>query len=59
MSASLRRPWPRCGCGGDGPPFSKAGLRIVVYDIQDLNEWLRETRRKSTRAAGSHQLHEV
>ena len=36
---------------GDGPPFSKAGLRVVVYDIQDLNDWLRNTRRTSTRAA--------
>jgi hypothetical protein len=36
---------------GDGPPFSKAGARVVVYDIRDLNEWLRRTRRTSTRPA--------
>jgi hypothetical protein len=35
---------------GDGPPFSKAGKRVVVYDIQDLNDWLRKTRRTSTRS---------
>lgn len=34
---------------GDGPPFSKAGARVVVYDIRDLDEWLRSTRRTSTR----------
>jgi len=37
---------------GDGPPFAKAGARVVVYDIRDLDDWLRATRRKSTRAAG-------
>ena len=36
---------------GDGPPFSKAGLRVVIYDMQDLNDWLRNTRRTSTRTA--------
>ena len=36
---------------GDGPPFSKAGARVVVYDIADLEEWLQATRRKSTRTA--------
>jgi hypothetical protein len=35
---------------GDGPPYSKAGLRVVVYDIRDLDEWLQSTRRTSTRA---------
>jgi hypothetical protein len=35
---------------GDGPPFSKAGARIVVYGIEDLDEWLRATRRTSTRS---------
>jgi Helix-turn-helix domain len=34
---------------GDGPPFSKAGARVVIYDLRDLNDWLRETRRTSTR----------
>jgi predicted DNA-binding transcriptional regulator AlpA len=35
---------------GDGPPYSKAGARVVVYDIKDLNDWLRKTRRTSTRS---------
>jgi hypothetical protein len=35
---------------GDGPPFSKAGARIVVYDTRDLDDWLQGTRRKSTRS---------
>ena len=35
---------------GDGPPYSKAGARIVVYDIRDLDEWLQSTRRTSTRS---------
>jgi hypothetical protein len=36
---------------GDGPPFSKAGARVVVYDIRDLDDWLGESRRTSTRLA--------
>lgn len=32
---------------GDGPRFSKC-LRAVLYDVQDLDEWLRERRRTST-----------
>ena len=38
---------------GDGPPYSKAGARVVVYDIRDLEAWLRSTRRTSTRAVQS------
>jgi hypothetical protein len=38
---------------GDGPPFSKAGARVVVYDIDDLDDWLRASRRKSTRSMQS------
>jgi hypothetical protein len=34
---------------GDGPPFSKAGARVVVYDVEDLDSWLRTSRRTSTR----------
>ena len=34
---------------GDGPAYSKAGARVVVYDIRDLEAWLSSTRRKSTR----------
>lgn len=35
---------------GDGPPYAKAGARIVVYDLNDIDEWLRATRRASTRS---------
>jgi hypothetical protein len=35
---------------GDRPPFSKAGARVVVYDIEDLDDWLRASRRTSTRS---------
>lgn len=38
---------------GDGPPYSKAGSRVVVYDIDDIDEWLRATRRASTRSIQS------
>tara|TARA_R100000005_G_scaffold89219_2_gene59629 strand:+ start:2095 stop:2304 length:210 start_codon:yes stop_codon:yes gene_type:complete len=33
---------------GDGPPYSKAGPRIVVYDVADLDEWLAQGKRTST-----------
>lgn len=33
---------------GDGPPYSKAGPRIVIYDRTDLDEWLTSRRRRST-----------
>ena len=36
---------------GDGPPFSKTGKRVVVYDVRDLEAWLRAARRTSTRTA--------
>lgn len=32
---------------GDGPPFIKAG-RTVLYDIDDLNMWMAERKRRST-----------
>lgn len=31
---------------GDGPPYCKAGPRIVVYDVSDLDEWLARSRRE-------------
>ena len=40
-------PWPRrvhlakMRVRGDGPPYSKAGSRVVVYDLRDLNDGLR------------------
>ncbi len=33
---------------GDGPAYSKAGPRIVIYDKADLEEWLVSRRRHST-----------
>ena len=33
---------------GDGPIYSKAGPRIVVYDKMDLDAWLASQRRRST-----------
>ena len=33
---------------GDGPPYSKAGPRAVVYDIADVDTWLEERKRNST-----------
>ena len=33
---------------GDGPRFSKAGPRIVLYDLRDLDEWLAERTYAST-----------
>jgi predicted DNA-binding transcriptional regulator AlpA len=36
---------------GDGPAFSKAGRRAVVYALADLDDWLACRRRTSTAAA--------
>lgn len=33
---------------GDGPVYSKAGPRIVIYERADLDEWLASRRRRST-----------
>jgi predicted DNA-binding transcriptional regulator AlpA len=33
---------------GDGPPYSKAGARIVVYDVSDLEAYLAARQRHST-----------
>ena len=33
---------------GDSPPYIKAGPRIVVYDVADLDKWLGERKRTST-----------
>ena len=38
---------------GDGPAYSKAGPRIVVYDLADLEEFLATRRRFSTSEAWS------
>ncbi|MGM0574643.1 MAG: helix-turn-helix transcriptional regulator [Myxococcota bacterium] len=33
---------------GDGPRYSKAGPRIIVYAREDLDAWLAERARQST-----------
>ncbi len=33
---------------GDGPVYSKAGPRVVVYDVVDLDAFLTERKRRST-----------
>jgi predicted DNA-binding transcriptional regulator AlpA len=33
---------------GDGPQYSKAGPRIVVYERQHLDDWLTSRIRRST-----------
>lgn len=33
---------------GDGPLYSKAGRRAVVYDKRDLDAWLDSRKRRST-----------
>ncbi len=37
---------------GDGPQFIKAGPRVVLYDLNDIDEWLASRRRSSTSDAG-------
>jgi predicted DNA-binding transcriptional regulator AlpA len=36
---------------GDGPPYSKLGNRIVVYDRNDLEAWVNARKRSSTSPA--------
>ena len=36
---------------GDGPPYSKAGPRVVIYDRADLDAWVAARRRTSTSEA--------
>lgn len=38
---------------GDGPFYSKAGPRVVIYDRADLDAWLSGQRRRSTSEANS------
>ncbi|WP_352556849.1 hypothetical protein [Mesorhizobium caraganae] len=33
---------------GEGPPYSKAGKRLVVYRRSDIDNWLLDSRRIST-----------
>ena len=37
---------------GDGPEYSKAGPRIVIYDRVRLDEWLDRSLRRSTSQPG-------
>jgi hypothetical protein len=37
---------------GDGPPFSKAGRKVVLYKVTDVEEWLAARRRLSTADPG-------
>ncbi len=37
---------------GDGPIFYKAGSRVVVYDLADLESWLTARKRSSTSDTG-------
>ncbi len=37
---------------GDGPPYHKAGLKMVLYDRVDLDAWLAARRRSSTSDLG-------
>jgi predicted DNA-binding transcriptional regulator AlpA len=38
---------------GNGPVYQKAGPKIVVYRIEDLDAWLSAHRRTSTSDTGS------
>lgn len=33
---------------GDGPRYAKAGARIVLYDLSDLENWVEARKRRST-----------
>lgn len=37
---------------GDGPPFIKAGARVILYAKEDLETWLASRRRRSTSDEG-------
>jgi predicted DNA-binding transcriptional regulator AlpA len=39
---------------GNGPSYQKAGPKIVVYRLEDLDAWLEANRRRSTSDAGSN-----
>lgn len=41
---------------GDGPIYSKAGPRAVVYDLADLESWLAARKRTSTSDDGGARL---
>jgi len=37
---------------GDGPPYTKAGQRVVIYNTADIDDWLDANKRQSTSGAG-------
>lgn len=37
---------------GGGPTYYKSGPKIVVYEVKDLNDWVRARRRTSTSDSG-------
>ena len=49
VSTSTLAKWRLYGCG---PQYSKAGPRIVIYGIAELNAWLTARRRRSTSDKG-------
>jgi hypothetical protein len=38
---------------GGGPPYEKAGPKIVVYSVENLDLWLKARRRTSTSDSGT------
>jgi hypothetical protein len=38
---------------GGGPPFYRLGPKIVVYDLDDLDEWIEAGRHRSTSDSGT------
>ncbi len=44
---------------GYGPVYTKAGPRIVVYDLRDLDAWLNSRRRRSTSDPGGSPVPEA
>jgi predicted DNA-binding transcriptional regulator AlpA len=37
---------------GDGPPYSKCGPRLIIYDIADIDAWIAGRKRSSTSEDG-------
>lgn len=37
---------------GSGPAYYKSGPKIVVYEVKDLDDWLRSRRHMSTSDSG-------
>ena len=49
ISASTLAKWR---LRGEGPSYAKAGARVVVYDLTDLQAWLDGCKRRSTSDRG-------